>query len=125
MVSPSPIVRPVIGDWPVDGLLDDLPVRPPPATEKLRKIVDFYLHSMVFHKDRLGRPVRARVAEYGGSIYRRTATPRVRSMLRAMQHTDARIETAAYPQSWEAICYVPTRAECRCVLPDPPPHPCC
>ena len=58
MVSPRPIVRPVIGDWPVDGLLDDLPTRPPQATEKLRKIVDFYLHSMVFHKDRLGRPVR-------------------------------------------------------------------
>ena len=70
MVSPSPIVRPVIGDWPVDGLLDDLPVRPPPATEKLRKIVDFYLHSMVFHKDRLGRPVRARV-RIRWCIYRR------------------------------------------------------
>ena len=59
MVSPAPIVRPVFGDWAVDGLLDGVPPRPPPATEQLRKILDFYLHSMVFHKDRLGRPVRA------------------------------------------------------------------
>ena len=58
MVSPSPIVRPIVGDWQLDGLLDELPQRPPDATEKLRKILDFYLHSMVFHKDRLGRPVR-------------------------------------------------------------------
>ena len=58
MISPAPIVRPVIGDWAIDGLLDTIPPRPPPATEKLRKIMDFYLHSMVFHKDRLGRPVR-------------------------------------------------------------------
>jgi len=58
MVSPRPIVRPVMGDWAVDGLLDDLPTRPQHATEQLRKIVDFYLHSMVFDKDRLGRPVR-------------------------------------------------------------------
>ena len=58
MVSPSPIVRPVIGDWQLDGLMDDFPQRPPPATEKLRKILDFFLHSMVYHRDRLGRPVR-------------------------------------------------------------------
>ena len=60
MVSPSPIVRPIIGDWPLDGVMDDFPLRPPPATEKLRKILDFYLHSMVYHTDRLGRPVRSK-----------------------------------------------------------------
>ncbi len=68
MVSPRPIVRPVMGDWAVDGLLDDLPTRPQHATEQLRKIVDFYLHSMVFHKDRFGRPVRViRMRGFAGS----------------------------------------------------------
>ena len=57
MVSPAPVVRPVLGDWPLH-VLDMLPQRPAAATEQMQRLMDTYVHAMIFHRDRLGRPVR-------------------------------------------------------------------
>ena len=57
MVSPAPVVRPVLGAWPLH-VLDALPQRPTFATAQMQDIMDYFLHAMVFHRDKLGRPVR-------------------------------------------------------------------
>ena len=56
LVSPAPVVRPVVGHDSLDAL-QSFPRRPDSATERMQLIMDYFLHSIVFGKDRVGRPV--------------------------------------------------------------------
>lgn len=57
MVSPAPIVRPLIGPTWQPQLLDNFQHRPQEATVLFQKATKCFLHAMVFRQDRLGRPV--------------------------------------------------------------------
>lgn len=56
MVSPRPVIRPIVGTLQTD-LLELYPERDPRLSERLQKMMDWFLHTMAFGMDCDGRPV--------------------------------------------------------------------
>jgi len=57
MVSPNPPIRPTYGPFQLE-LVEAYPQREAALTERLGKLMDFFLHTAAFGLDGDGRPVR-------------------------------------------------------------------
>lgn len=57
MVTPNPPIRPTRGPFDVD-LVSLYPEREAALTERLKKLMEWFLHTVAFGTDRDGRPVR-------------------------------------------------------------------
>ena len=56
MVSPNPPIRPTRGPFDVD-LVKLFPERDAALTQKLEKLMEWFLHTIAFGTDKDGRPV--------------------------------------------------------------------
>lgn len=56
MISPNPPIRPTHGPFQL-SMVEAFPERDPSLTERLRKLMDWFLHTAAFGLDKEGRPV--------------------------------------------------------------------